>query len=624
LVAPGGRRGAYHRECLRCEVCEKPTERFVVVDVATAGTKDLLVCGSCHDERFAEKCGGCLLALRGSTIAALGLKFHAECFRCALCRAGLASGTFFPIDTQANQTRFPEWSLGTPRLSRGRSAACCPECHVSKLAEKCRACGSGIAGDLVVALGGKKFHRECFACALCRASLANTKHVPSANETEAYCVPCHAETVAERCGCGCGRAACGDVVSALGKRFIRNHFACFECRGSFPNGEFVKVDVADEPSSGFENREGPPPPENRKRRVSSSPIAATTARAVCEKCYAKNHAERCGSCAIPLVGCRFARVEATGGDPADPDAKGEALCLRCEGQPGSLCDDCGRCVRVDARAGRGRAGFLPERTARRHSGGVAVIGQCASCRATAVTSDDRARRLFARIVERMETLGARDVPECLRDGVVVRVADADRLAEAAKAAHRGPAADGPRGVTRTKVELRGTAPRANWNDEWNRENRSPATVRRVFREALDCESPDVTAFRRVEDVLVLRGMSEVAACATLAHEYGHCYLFARGFPNLDLKTEEGVCELFAWLWCGGGDALAGSRGSSGAADHAVECARRRARMERRRDPVYGDGFRDAKRALVEFCGGDLWAVLEHVRANGALPRRKIV
>ena len=48
-------------------------------------------------------------------------------------------------------------------------------------------------------------------------------------------------------------------------------------------------------------------------------------------------------------------------------------------------------------------------------------------------------------------------------------------------------------------------------------------------------------------------------------------------------------------------------------------ARRRRLMETREDPVYGDGFRAAKRGL-DACGGNLAKFLEHVRRHGELPR----
>ena len=162
------------------------------------------------------------------------------------------------------------------------------------------------------------------------------------------------------------------------------------------------------------------------------------------------------------------------------------------------------------------------------------------------------------------------------------------------------------------------------NDDERTTNALPRSERSPSRSVAATARPDVSDVsdvresRRIEDVLLLRGMSRTATGATLAHEFGHCYLFARAFPALPLKTEEGVCELFAWLWLGGGLSVpAATSATLNGADEAHN-ARRRARMERRKDPVYGDGFRDAKKAL-ELCGGNLWTLLEHVRVNAALP-----
>ena len=651
LVAPGNRRGAYHAQCLRCEVCAERTERFVIVDEGphvegSVGRnknknvpRDLLVCARCHDERFAEKCGKCRLPLRGTILNALGSKFHAECFRCSLCDASLASGTFV-------------------QMPNDKKKAACASCHERELAAKCGGCGRGVVGDHVVALRGTPFHKACFCCTKCRVSLVGAKHVP--HEGKAWCAECHVAAFAERCGCGCGRGVTGDVVVALGKRFLAGHFNCAECRGPFPDGDFMKVyletrneggkeDVALSPNRGAPASRRTSPSANAsnptKPKPKPKPTARRVAAAVCRACYASNHAERCACCAVPLVGCRFVRVDAwdansaksaNSGDELPPEgegSKGEAMCLACEREPGNLCDDCGRCVsRVD------RVRSL-EKTARRESGGIATIGQCGSCRSTAVRSDEAAKAIFEDVAETLESVGARDAPPAASRDVVVRLVDADSLARAANKRHRGPSAEGPRGVTRTKVELRGTAPKERWTeivDGWrlDRETkefsdpsddversarrRSPATTRRVAETALARPDVSVRERRFIKDVLLLRGMSRTATGATLAHEYGHCYLFARAFPSLPLKVEEGVCELFAWLWLGGGLSVpAATRATVNGADEAQN-ARRRARMERRQDPVYGDGFRDAKKAL-ERCGGNLWTLLEYVRANAALP-----
>ena len=653
LVAPGHRRGAYHAQCLRCEVCAEPTERFIVVDEGPNGegsggrtknknvTRDVLVCARCHDERFAEKCGKCRLPLRGTILTALGSKFHAECFRCSLCDASLASGTFVQMPNEKK--------------------AACASCHERELAAKCGGCGRGVVGDHVVALRGTPFHKACFCCVRCRASLVGRKHVP--HEGKAWCAECHVAAFAERCGCGCGRGVSGDVVAALGKRFLAGHFACAECRGPFPNGDFMKVDVAKRNTAGSENvalspnrggdarvvsafAETKTPDDNPTKGVR---VSVAVSVAVCRACYASNHAERCACCAVPLVGCRFVRVDSGTDEGAAAEIEnaenvttttrkkhfGQAMCLACDARPGSLCDDCGRCVSPADRV----LGAGSEKTARRQSGGIATIGQCGACRSTAVTSDEAAKKMLADVAAALERVGARDAPPAASRDVVVRLVDADRLASAARTRHRGPSADGPRGVTRTKVELRGTAPKERWAeivDGWRLDRRvasetndSPRGTRGRDLELRSTRSVAATALarpdvsdvresRRIEDVLLLRGMSRTATGATLAHEFGHCYLFARAFPALPLKTEEGVCELFAWLWLGGGLSVpAATRATLNGADEAHN-ARRRARMEKRQDPVYGDGFRDAKKAL-ERCGGNLWTLLEHVRVNAALP-----
>lgn len=638
LVAPGHRRGAYHAQCLRCEVCAEPTERFIVVDEArndevSGGRyknknvpRDLLVCARCHDERFAEKCERCRLPLRGTVLNAMGSKFHAECFRCSLCDASLASGTFVPMPNEKK--------------------AACASCHEQKFAPKCGGCGRGVVGDHVVALGKTPFHKACFRCTACRVSLVGRKHVP--HQGKAWCAECHINAFAERCGCGCGRGISGDVVVALGKRFLAGHFVCAECRGPFPNGDFMKVDVEPGGEGHFENA-APSPNRNAKPFSSDATDAKRAATvAVCRACYASNHAERCACCDKALVGCRFVRVGSGTDEDAGPRlgegdesvsnaARGEAMCLACEAKPGNVCDDCGRCVSLADRAAHGAV----EKTARRQSGGVATIGQCGSCRSTAVHSEEAAKAMLERVAEALERVGARDAPAAAARDAVVRLVDADRLATAANKRHRGPSADGPRGVTRTKVELRGTAPKERWSeivDGWRLDRggdvafdddvvagasrRSPATTRSVAQTALARPDVSVREYRRIKDVLLLRGMSKTATGATLAHEYGHCYLFARAFPSLPLKTEEGVCELFAWLWLGGGLSVpAATRVTINGADEAQN-ARRRARMEKRQDPVYGDGFRDAKKAL-ERCGGDLWTLLEYLRANAALPTEPV-
>jgi hypothetical protein len=95
----------------------------------------------------------------------------------------------------------------------------------------------------------------------------------------------------------------------------------------------------------------------------------------------------------------------------------------------------------------------------------------------------------------------------------------------------------------------------------------------------------------------------------------------RKFPLLPLAMEEGVCELFAWLWLGGGKWDGGGViGSNPKGDKRIHAwaERRRRQMEFRKDPVYGDGFRAALRGY-EACGENLWTFLEHLRLHESFP-----
>ena len=142
--------------------------------------------------------------------------------------------------------------------------------------------------------------------------------------------------------------------------------------------------------------------------------------------------------------------------------------------------------------------------------------------------------------------------------------------------------------------------------------RVSSSPRALLRRASAARSrPDVTVreTRELEGVLALRGASDVALGAVLAHEYAHGLFFLDEYPPMRLETEEGLCELFAWLWL--------SAGRNG--EDEAENARRRRAMEERKDPVYGDGFRAALSAFREASGGNLGNLLARVRETGELP-----
>ena len=43
-------------------------------------------------------------------------------------------------------------------------------------------------------------------------------------------------------------------------------------------------------------------------------------------------------------------------------------------------------------------------------------------------------------------------------------------------------------------------------------------------------------------------LSAMHAAQVLAHEYMHCWLWLQGFPPLEHRLEEGLCELVSYLF----------------------------------------------------------------------------
>ena len=149
--------------------------------------------------RFAETCARCRAPLHGSILSALGVKWHADCFRCSICDAPHVS-TFVEHD----------------------GGAVCKPCHLAHVAERCAGCGEGIDGEFLRALG-RKYHRGCFRCVECRADVS-TSYLT--HDDRPWCRACHVAVHAERCACGCGRGVEGSIVSALGKKYLDGHFRC--------------------------------------------------------------------------------------------------------------------------------------------------------------------------------------------------------------------------------------------------------------------------------------------------------------------------------------------------------------------------------------------------------------
>ncbi|KAA3619662.1 MAG: protein DA1 [Calditrichaeota bacterium] len=109
--------------------------------------------------------------------------------------------------------------------------------------------------------------------------------------------------------------------------------------------------------------------------------------------------------------------------------------------------------------------------------------------------------------------------------------------------------------------------------------------------------------RRIEKMQVLDGLPAEHFTSILAHEFGHAWLFLNNYPHLDLQVEEGLCELFEYLWL---------------RSQNSEISRFRIKkMKEGQDRIYGAGFR---KALAGYKKYGLTKLLNEVKRQKRFPR----
>ncbi len=108
------------------------------------------------------------------------------------------------------------------------------------------------------------------------------------------------------------------------------------------------------------------------------------------------------------------------------------------------------------------------------------------------------------------------------------------------------------------------------------------------------------ASRYIKEVVILYGLPKEHMMAIMAHEFGHVWCFLHGFPDLPKRTREGLCELFAYLCL--------------AKRHTADAKFNMKMIAQNHNPEYGDGFRDALKAMSN---SSLEQLLERVRTTKA-------
>jgi len=167
----------YHPECFICCICDKPLTSTFFQHSTGAHCEscygEVFRCSKCkspisgeymsRDNKFyhpkclpKRNCLNCMSELKGTAMNALGGYWHPECFVCCDCKKPLTN--FYADETNQIQKK-----------------AQCVECYERRHpVAKCKICKQVIEGEYLT-VGTRSWHKSCFKCEKCSASLADGK-----------------------------------------------------------------------------------------------------------------------------------------------------------------------------------------------------------------------------------------------------------------------------------------------------------------------------------------------------------------------------------------------------------------------------------------------------------------
>lgn len=203
----------WHETCFVCKRCREDLqgERFFIVD-------DDLLCGDCMQP--VAQCQGCKEGISPAVSYLQHNKrcWHAECFKCAVCRAWLVDGQFHEME----------------------DSLMCNTCFIEKMSKKCELCQQPITGK-AIQFSLKVFHKECFVCAGCGEPLEGQNGKVKERHGDPYCESCVLKFAKKCYKCR------GPIMSR--HTVYNNHpfhlecFQCNKCGKSVATGEFFETSL---------------------------------------------------------------------------------------------------------------------------------------------------------------------------------------------------------------------------------------------------------------------------------------------------------------------------------------------------------------------------------------------
>lgn len=206
----------WHQQCFVCAQCFRQFRDGVFYEFD--GRK---YCEHDFHVLFAPCCSKCGEFIIGRVIKAMNASWHPRCFRCEECSVELADTGFIK-----NGGRALCHECNAKVKARGLGKYVCNKCHA-------------MIDDQPLKFRGEVYHPYHFNCTACGVELdSNAREVRNRSGyakndmNELYCLRCHDKMGIPICG-ACRRPIEERVVTALGKHWHVEHFACAKCEKPF-------------------------------------------------------------------------------------------------------------------------------------------------------------------------------------------------------------------------------------------------------------------------------------------------------------------------------------------------------------------------------------------------------
>ncbi|KNE58665.1 hypothetical protein AMAG_04223 [Allomyces macrogynus ATCC 38327] len=152
----------HHPRCLTCQHCQRPLSETFSDSNPVHVKHGRPLCHPCYLQTL-PRCAGCKNVITRDTrvVAALGRKYHPQCFVCVRCGRAFPDKSFYVL----NDEPYDKW------------------CYHEANGSLCGGCGQPIEGPCACVVEGK-FHPGCFVCVTCGTPLSDVYY---SYNGQAYC-----------------------------------------------------------------------------------------------------------------------------------------------------------------------------------------------------------------------------------------------------------------------------------------------------------------------------------------------------------------------------------------------------------------------------------------------------